>query len=273
MIAFARHLRLWKWFCRVAVAIAASGIFTALPVAGVQPTWIDTRRVGPFTVHSTFPLAEYNQLFQELPDLQRDICRTLGLPPARSPITIYLFSNADQYQRYIEQNYPKVPYRTALFISEGGVPTIFAYRKSDLDIDLRHECTHAMLHAVLPVVPLWLDEGLAKYFEVPANERAYGHPYFDDLRWKWSWRLGMVRSMEALEQRGDLAEMDAADYRSAWAWVHFMLHGPVPAHQALVSYLACYQQMTPAGRLSARVATVLPNPTQQMVDHFKHWRR
>lgn len=261
------------WSCRVKIAIVALGVASTMPASVTQAAWIDTRQVGPFTIHSTFPLAEYDRVFQELPELQRDICRTLGLPPARSPIAIYLFSNADQYQRYIERNYPKVPYRSALFISDGGVPTIYAYRKPDLDVDVRHECTHAMLHAVLPVVPLWLDEGLAKYFEVPANQRANGHPYFDDLRWKWSWRLGMVRSMETLEQRGDLAEMDAADYRSAWAWVHFMLHGPMPARQVLVSYLACYQQMTPAGKLSGRIAAVFPNPTQQMIDHFKHWQR
>jgi hypothetical protein len=153
------------------------------------------------------------------------------------------------------------------------LPSIYAYRKPDLDVDLRHECTHAVLHGVLPVVPLWLDEGLAKYFEVPAEQRASGHPYFDDLKWKWSLRLGMIRTIETLEQRQELSEMDAADYRSAWAWVHFMLHGPQPAHQALVNYLACYQQHTPAGKLSLRLAQAVPNPTQQMVQHFKHWHR
>jgi hypothetical protein len=66
--------------------------------------------------------------------------------------------------------------------------------------------------------------------------------------------------------------MDAADYRYSWAWVHFMLHGPEPAHQVLVNYLACYQQSTPAGKLSARLAAEVPNPTEQMIQHFKNWR-
>jgi hypothetical protein len=140
-------------------------------------------------------------------------------------------------------------------------------------VDLRHECTHALLHSVLPVVPLWLDEGLAKYFEVPASERAFGHPYFNDLKWKWSLRLGMVRSIQSLEERDTLAELDAADYRYSWAWVHFMLHGPAPARAELVNYLACYQQSVPAGNLSTRLAQAVPNPTEQMIRHFKHWRR
>jgi hypothetical protein len=83
----------------------------------------------------------------------------------------------------------------------------------------------------------------------------------------------MVRTIESLEQRSDLAQMDAADYRSAWAWVHFMLHGPQPAHQALIHHLACYQRHTPAGKLSVRLAQAVPHPTDQMIQHFKHWRQ
>ena len=56
-----------------------------------------------------------------------------------------------------------------------------AYRNPEFGNDLRHECTHALLHAVLPAVPLWLDEGLAKYFEVQRASRAYGHPYLSSF--------------------------------------------------------------------------------------------
>jgi hypothetical protein len=256
--------------------MSAATLFAAYSTGATitaEPAWIDARQVGPFTIYATFPLAEYDRLFSELPELQGEISRTLGLPAARAPITVYLFANADEYRQYLQQQFPKIPFRTALFIADGGTPSVYTYRKPDLDIDLRHECTHAMLHSVLPVVPLWLDEGLAKYFEVPAEKRATSHPYFDDLRWKWSLRLGMVRTIDSLEQRGELAEMDAADYRSSWAWVHFMLHGPEPAHQTLVNYLACFQQQTPAGRLSVRLAQTVPNPTEQMVQHFKRWER
>jgi hypothetical protein len=236
-------------------------ILTGTPVREVL-AWSDSRQVGQFVIHATFPLAEYEQLFAELPELQREITRTLGVPPARTPIDIYLFANANQYRSYTQQQFPKVPYRPALFIWDGGAPGVYTYRKPDLAVDL----------PVLPVVPLWLDEGLAKYFEVPAQERAFGHPYFDDLKWKWSLRLGMVRTIESLEQRHDLTELDANDYRFSWAWVHFMLHGPQPAHRALVEYLACYQRSMPAGKLSARLAEAVPNPTDQMIQHFRNWR-
>jgi hypothetical protein len=82
----------------------------------------------------------------------------------------------------------------------------------------------------------------------------------------------MVRSIESLEQRTDLAEMGAFDYRYSWAWVHFMLHGPKPAHRTLVTYLANIQQGGSPGRLSEQLATAVPNPTEKMIQHFKHWR-
>jgi hypothetical protein len=239
--------------------------------AVTSPRWTDARQVGPFTIQATFPLAPYEKLFAELPELQRELTRTLGVPAARQPIYVYLFASEEEYKAYKEEHFPQVPYRTALFIMEGGSPGVYTYRKADMDIDVRHECTHALLHSALPVVPLWLDEGIAKYFEVPAGERAFDHPYFDDLKWKWSLRLGMVRTIESLEQRNDLAEMDAADYRYSWAWVHFMLHGPKAAHGALVGYLASYEKYNPAGTLSSRLTEAVPNPNEQMIQHFKRW--
>ena len=235
--------------------------------------WTDTRQVGPFQIQSTFPLAKYDKLFTELPDLQREITRTLGVPATSSPINVFLFSDEEQYRAYVQRNFPQVPYRPALFVIQSGAPGVYTFEKADLDIDLRHECTHALLHGSLPTVPLWLDEGIAKYFEVPASKRAFDHPYFDDLKWKWSLRLGMVRSIESLEERENLTDMDAADYRYSWAWVHFMMHGPEAGHQTLVRYLACYQGSAPAGNLSAQLSESVPNATEKMVQHFKYWQQ
>lgn len=264
-----RHILSLASLIGLALAVRTCGA----TVAAEKEAWVDARQVGPFIIQAKFVLTPFEKLFNELPDLQRELTRTLGIPPAKDPIYVYLFDSDEEYRAYTQKHFPKVPYRTALFVLEDGLPGVYTFRKADLDVDLRHECTHALLHASLPVVPLWLDEGIAKYFEVPAAQRAFDHPYFDDLKWKWSIRLGMVRSVESLEQRDDLSQMDSADYRYAWAWVHFMLHGPQPAHDALVQYLACYQQSTPPGKLSVRLAAAVPNPTEQMIQHFKYWQR
>jgi hypothetical protein len=233
-----------------------------------EPAWVDVRQLGPFICHATFSLDEYQRLLGELPDLQRELTRTLGVPAATQPIHIYLFADADAHRRYIAERFPTVPYRRALFVKVDASQGVYAYRQEELDIDLRHECTHALLHAVLADVPLWLDEGLAEYFEMPPGQRAYDHPHLESLR--WNMRLGVMRSVEKLEEREDLGDMGPLDYRYSWAWVHFMLHGPEAAHHALVGYLADLRRPS-AGRLSARLAGGVPNAPERLVQHFKYW--
>jgi hypothetical protein len=207
----------------------------------------------------------------ELQELQPELVRILGVTPAAEPVYIYLFADADSHRKFLKEHYPDVPYRPALFVKEGGMAGVYAYRHDDLAVDLRHECTHALLHASLPMVPLWLDEGLAKYFEVPKNKRAFDHPYFGALR--WDMRLGMIRTVSDLEQRHELVEMGASEYRYSWAWVHFMLHGPQESHTTLVRYLASVRRGEIAGNLSEQMETAIPGSTDRMVRHFKYWHR
>ena len=242
---------------------------TTLPAAA-EP-WVDTRQVGPFVCQATFSLDELAPFFAELETLDSDLIRTLGIEAARQPIYIYLFSNAKSHREYLAKHYPNVPYRRALFVEQGGQKGVYVFRHDELEIDIRHECTHALLHASLPVVPLWLDEGLAEYFEEPSSQRAFDHPHFAALR--WNMRLGMVREIQSLEQSKELSEMGAFEYRYSWAWVHFMLHGPEAAHATLVRYLADIRGGTPTGPLSERFTHSMPDATDRMVQHFKHWRR
>jgi hypothetical protein len=246
-------------------------LLTCVASARAAEPWVDTRQSGPFVCQAAFPLDDYEPLLEELQELQPELIRTLGIEPAREPLYIYLFSDERSHREYVEEHYPSVPYRPALFVKEGGLSGVYAYRRDSLDVDLRHECTHALLHAGLPMVPLWLDEGLAKYFEVPAEERAFDHPYFGWLR--WDMRLGMIRTISDLEERHDLAEMGASEYRYSWAWVHFMLHGPEGAHVALVRYLDDVRRGAIAGQLSERLALAVPEPTDRMVQHFKYWQK
>ncbi|HEY4235539.1 MAG TPA: hypothetical protein VGM76_19055 [Lacipirellulaceae bacterium] len=270
MIRLRRRI-LFQSFATIAVVVPlASGWFSVGgPSAVAAEPWVDARQVGPFICQATFPLHEYDPLLAKLPDLEREIDRTLGLPPAHEPIYIYLFSDAQSHRQYLHQHFPDVPYRRALFVKEGGLAAVYAYRHDQLDIDLRHECTHALLHANLPTVPLWLDEGLAEYFEMPEDQRATDHPHFGALR--WNMRLGMVRSVADLEQRQELVQMGTLDYHYAWAWTHFMLHGPNTAHVVLVDYLADVHRGEPADKFSDRLAKTIPDSTDRMVQHFQRW--
>lgn len=251
-------------------AMVAHWTSTALPCYGATP-WIDHRNFGPFHFHATFPMGDLTPIFQELSALEAELQRTLAVPPAEQPVDVYLLGSEQEHRNLLKQLYPRVPYRRALYVQRSGKGSVYAFQHHDLAVDLRHECTHALLHTNLPMVPLWLDEGLAEYFEMPASERAFNHPHFSKLR--WNLRFGMLRGIDSLEKCHDLSEMGGAEYRFAWAWVHFMLHGPLPAHRALLHYLSDIRQGNPPGQLSERLARAVPDSNKQMAQHFKRWRR
>ena len=148
---------------------------------------------------------------------------------------------------------------------------IYAYKSKDLAVDVRHECTHGLLHCVLPMVPLWLDEGLAEYFEVPEEQRAFANGH---LKWtRLDGRIGRVPKLVQLEAKRDVSEMSGTDYRHAWAWCHFMLHGPPEARAELVDFLADIRAGTPPGKLSDRLERRLPGLDKRLAQHFKNWKR
>ncbi|MBX3424424.1 MAG: hypothetical protein KF688_01980 [Pirellulales bacterium] len=238
--------------------------------AAAAPAWVDRRAYGPFQVAAAFPLASLDAELAGLGSLQAELQRTLAVAPAQQTIDVYLAADERSHRELLRTQFPRVPYRRALYVQSGGRGAVYAFQHRELPVDLRHECTHALLHADLAMVPLWLDEGLAEYFEVPASDRAFRHEHLRTLR--WNLRLGMMQTVASLESRHTLADMGAAEYRFAWAWVHFMLHGPVAAHRTLVAFLADVRRGNPPGQLSTRLAAAIPSVDEQLVRHFKHWR-
>ena len=233
-------------------------------------SWTDRRVVGPFVCRADFPLAGLEALLGDLARLQSDLVANLEIRPSREWIEIYLFHDESTYRRYLRRYFRNVPYRRALYVKRGGVGIVLAYQSRDLPVDLRHECTHALLHGTLPMVPLWLDEGLAEYFEVSPPRRTAGSPHMSGVTWKA--RLGMLPKIEGLEKKGGMSQMGAADYRDAWAWVHFMIDGPVEARDELVRFLADIQASTPPGLLSQRLKRRLPDLQRRLAAHFKAWK-
>jgi hypothetical protein len=259
---------------RTFLAVGGSALIAPLlagPRAFGAIAWQDSRSHGPFQVRATFPLGDLTPLFEELSALELELQRTLAVPPPQKKIDIYLLHDQASHKQVLAQMFPRVPYRRALYVQRGDQAVVYAYRHPELAIDLRHECTHSLLHASLPMVPLWLDEGLAEYFEVAAPQRAFDNPHRANMRWLR--RFGMVKTIESLEACGDLSEMGAIEYRFAWAWVHFMLHGPLPAHRELVHFLAEIRRGNPPGVLSQRLRGALPNLEAQFEAHFTQWSR
>jgi hypothetical protein len=257
-------------WCRGRLAVAAILIAASLGRICPGQTWRDSRVAGPFVCWADFSLAEMEGLFDQLAQLQEDLVRSLGIRPAERSIELCLFRDQWSYRRFLRHYFPDVPFRRALYIQRGGHATVLAYRSRQLPVDLRHECTHALLHAALPMVPLWLDEGLAEYFEVAAADRAFACPHLSNVR--WAARLGMVSRLVKLENKSVLGEMGGSEYRNAWAWTHFMLHGPPEAHEELVGFLADIEARTPPGLLSDRLRHRLPDLERRFARHFRNWK-
>ncbi|MBI2478141.1 MAG: hypothetical protein HYV60_05695, partial [Planctomycetia bacterium] len=158
-------------------------INTAATTLRTEANWPDEKSAGGFHCHADFELDRFEPLWAQMAVLQQDITRELRVPSASEPIHLFLFERKGTYEEYVNLHFPGVPYRRALFIKERGPGMVFAFLNNEFETDVRHESTHALLHAALPVVPLWLDEGLAEYFEVPASERAHGSPHLSKVTW------------------------------------------------------------------------------------------
>jgi hypothetical protein len=233
--------------------------------------WVDQRVAEPFVLRSEFPLAQADDLVKDLQRLSIDVAEALKIPRAEGPIDVYLFRGKSTYDQYLARNLPDVVQRRALYVKRGQRAMVLAYRNPDFAVDLRHECTHAVLHAVLPMVPLWLDEGLAKYFEAPADKRVYDSPQLARLR--QNMRLSGAPSLEKLEALGKLNDMGPAEYRAAWGWVHFLLHGSPEGYDELVRYLADIRAGGLPGHLSQRLRQRSPATADRFAAHFQHWQR
>lgn len=239
--------------------------------AGAEPTWVDQRRLGPFLCRAAFPLDDRLLADADLARLELELRRVLALRPCTEQIEVMLLSNAKQHRRLITARHPEAPYRRALFYKQNQRSIIYAYRHAELAIDLRHECTHGLLHADLPMVPLWLDEGLAEYFEPRAADRARGPSHLNVLLKEI--QKGRLMPLSELERKHDLAEMSEIDYRYSWAWTHFLLHGSTTASMQLWSTLAALRRYEPPASMSERLARALGSPEQAFVSHFQAWPR
>jgi hypothetical protein len=265
--------RRWTAKSCLPVALALLTLFFATPPRQCRGDdgWADTKVSGPFICRADFALGSVDALLANLAQLQNDLIQRLGVPPAEEPIELYLFHDQRAYKRYLKQHLSDIPYRRALYLKKDGPGIVLAYVSPQLAVDLRHECTHALLHSSLSMVPLWLDEGLAEYFEIEPSKRADANPYSSTVR--WNARFGILPKLEKLESKDSVGSMKGSDYRNAWAWIHFILHGSPQAHEELVAFLRDISVSTPPGVFSQRLRQRLPDVERKLAAHFRGLKR
>jgi hypothetical protein len=255
------------------VLMAFSAMVGALRTdATAAEQWVHASETGIFQVRSEFSLrdSDSQQLLEEIEQLQSDVATRLDIEVADRPVQLSIFSGRWSYSRYVSLRVPEGANRPALYVQGPDMGHVFVYRRWGFETDVRHECTHAVLHNALPYIPLWLDEGLAEYFEVPRDERASDHPHLGSLR--RAMFFGWRPDLERLEELSSLTEMGSREYQESWAWAHFMLHGPEDVRDVLLQYLAKIQKGEFAGPLSEQLHAVNGRtPEQRMLDHLDNW--
>jgi hypothetical protein len=206
------------------------------PVAGAPSKYV--LRVAQFIFLSDVELRRDQPMFKDLANLREQVHRDLRLPPSNTEVFVYLFEDKERYEKFMKAKHPELPARRAYFIAQprrlGGTEDlmVYTYWGDRLHQDLRHELTHAMLHCVLKTVPIWLDEGLAEYFEVPNGQNGVNLQHLDGLR-----QASAKFNLDRLEKLEEVHQMAPAEYRESWAWVHLMMRSTPQAKQALLGYL------------------------------------
>lgn len=263
--------------------------------------WPVQVQLAGFHLHTTEqPDLKLSELLTPVAQLRRDICLRLGVEPPPGQVHVVLLAGESEYRRYMQHYFPQLPSRRALFIKDHGSGMVFAFRHPELINDLRHECAHAVLQELFPKLPLWLDEGLAEYFEV--EPAAVGqHPlhleHLRDAHLRNAGRTGedvrntgrppvalgreersrprhrnRIASLVELEGLTDLRQMGPDQYRHAWLWTSFLLDGPAEGRTALGAYLASLQAHRWTPPLSQRLAAVEPNYHDKFDQHVERLR-
>ncbi|WP_144996675.1 hypothetical protein [Polystyrenella longa] len=218
-------------------------------------------KTGQLLLLSDFKLKESHPLVDELQMLRAEVNETLELPYQKTPITVYLFEDEATYQKYLAKHHPELPHRRAYFVQQGTEFAVYTFWGEQIQEDLMHEYTHGLLHSNLHGLPLWLDEGLAEYFEVDRKTEGRLHPqYTHQLNRQIA--EGWQPDIKRLEQITEFSDLKLADYRESWGWVHFMLHDSPESKQVLLDYLHGFQtenqKWSPSLPLSDSLAKMNP---------------
>jgi hypothetical protein len=229
-------------------------------------------RIGQLEFRSNFELPRDHRLVRELTAERDDISTTLGLPAGNEIITVYLFRDAETYGQYLSRHFPGVPSRRAFFLESDTRLTVYAHWSDRVAEDLRHEIAHGYLHSIVPGIPLWLDEGLAEYFEVPRGQNGFHRPHLDllsDMMAHNGWKPDLAR----LEGLSDAAQMEQSDYAESWAWVYALLNSDPVQRDVLTGYLADVHASGRVEALSRRLRTQSAGAEQALAKYLAELQR
>lgn len=239
-----------------------------LPIVSNGFRWTEGAGSDRLRVHSNFNLSDQKGLIDELIEQQHRLAAATGLSfsAAKLPIDIYLFKDADSFDDFTSRSNVAFAGRRAFFVKSDSMLNVYAQWGDRVAEDLRHEVTHGYLHSVAPSLPLWVDEGLAEYFEVGPGTGGVNWAHVEFLnaaleQGQWTPSLGRMEAMH------DPTNFVQVHYAEAWLWTHFLLSDDATA-SLVRSQMQRYQNKT-GMPWTAKVHHLVHDPNQQLVDHLK----
>lgn len=224
--------------------------------------------VDQLVVHSDFHLPKNHRLIRELTSRRNEIATMLDIPTSDESIHVFLFDDEIHFQAFMERAHPEFPGRRAFFVKSDNSLNVYAYWGPRVGDDLRHEVTHGYLHSVIPNLPIWLDEGLAEYFEIKRGKHGINSPHIyslsNNMR-RSDWRPNLAR-LEAL--RNPL-ELDQLDYAESWLWVHFLLSSGEGNQKFLQNQVKQLIRLGVADPIGRAVVETIPNCESNLIAHLE----
>lgn len=254
-------------------SVMAAGMLALLAgcVASVDKSALPSRELierDQLIVHSDFHVPKRHRLLDELVARRNDIGNLFQLPLSDEPIHVYLFEDRERYDAYLKAKHPTFPDRRAFFVKTDTELKVYAFWGERVAEDLRHEVTHGYLHSTIPNLPLWLDEGIAEYFETPRGKNGFNqaHVYLlaNQFR-RGDWRPSLLK-LEALQPS---EEMDQVQYAEAWLWTHFLIHHGVETRLMLVKQLKMMHLTGGSPPISASLLQLVSDPEALLVAHLR----
>ena len=223
---------------------------------------------GQLVFHSDFPLDGEQPLLDEVSACRDEVCRTLDLPLSDEPIHVYVFANAEKYESFMRLRRPGFPQTRAGFQETDHRLEVYVQWSERTASDMRHEIVHGCIHSVTPNAPLWLDEGLAEFFEIARGQQGLNREHVDELCDRLAtgdWRP----DLERLESLGPKSDMTRIDYAEAWGWVHLLATTRPDRRDLLRNYLRDLRQNGTAEPLSAGLRRLGGSLEEEFLSHIQ----
>ena len=230
--------------------------------------WESQFQYRQYRVHSQVPVQNIAAGIKNLDSLKQALGNELQIELSDQPIELHIFSTQKNYRSYVGPRVPEAVNRPAVFVKGPDALWVYVVYHRNWEIDLRHEMTHAHLHACLPYLPIWLDEGLAKYFEVPDSKQGFNKTLHQNLVWRLRFRRG-IRSAE-LEKLNSLEEVRPEHYRDSWAWVYYFLHSSLENRRFFQKYLQEIQAEEVPGAFFENLSRFSPDYKRQVIHFYRN---